>query len=213
MTIAEIIYKTSLNQNDAKHKCNKLSCEISWCHRGNVNKPIYHSPSPALWSPKSRNLWEKGSIVVLEGKDNEQPCFVFQSLNHLWCIRNNMFFLHIWLYTFISPSDFWHLWCLVQNGDMGKSYSKQNCNFMQRYFQQFGSILHAYILHWNCLLNIAQTTQYCLYIVYLTSFSRNSCQEIVWLYFYQGIWKRCINISAGIYVVKVLQLELICSKM
>ena len=32
------------------------------------------------------------------------------------------------------------------------------------------------------LLNIAQTTQYPTYVVYLTSFSRDSHQEIVWLY-------------------------------
>jgi hypothetical protein len=34
----------------------------------------------------------------------------------------------------------------------------------------------------NTLLNIAQTTQYCTFVVYQTSFSRDSRQEVVWLY-------------------------------
>ena len=39
-----------------------------------------------------------------------------------------------------------------------------------------------YILHSNSLFNIAQTTLYPTFVVYQTSFLRDSCQEVVWLY-------------------------------
>ena len=35
----------------------------------------------------------------------------------------------------------------------------------------------------NCSLNTAQTTQYPTSVVYQTSFSSDSCQEIVWYYY------------------------------
>ena len=64
--------------------------------------------------------------------------------------------------------------------------------------KKFQCILYPYICFENIFLTLrldCHITSDHTYVVYLTSFSRDSHQEIVPLYFcYQGIWKRCIYI-------------------
>ena len=50
---------------------------------------------------------EIGIMLVLEGRDDAPPCHVFWSLNHWWCVGNDIFIWHNTYYTFISPSVLW----------------------------------------------------------------------------------------------------------
>ena len=103
----------------------------------------------------------------------------------------------MWLFDFYSlpPPKVWSDVMWQSNLKVRNMFSKQ---------------IYGYKIHWNFSLNIAQTTQYPTYVVYLTSFSRDSHQEIVLLYFwYQGIWKRSIYIYIHMdhMFVKPLQME------
>ena len=57
----------------------------------------------------------------------------------------------------------------------------------------FGIKTHEIILDSNCLLNIAQNTQYPMYVVYQTSSQEIPAKKLCCCICYQGIWKRCIS--------------------
>jgi hypothetical protein len=68
--------------------------------------------------------------------------------------------------------------------------------------------IYAHILHLNSLLNIAQTTQYPTFVVYQTSFSRDSRQEIVWPYLLSRNMEEVYqHIHMDFMFVKALQME------
>jgi hypothetical protein len=64
------------------------------------------------------------------------------------------------------------------------------------------------VIYSNSLLSIAQATQYLTFVAYLTSFSRDSRQEIVWLYLLSRNMKEVYQqISMDYMFVKALQME------